>query len=172
MHIEWDNIFHFSVSPWEIMLRGTIVYWFIFVLMRLGGRRDIGSLGMADLLVIVLIADAAQNAMADDYRAVPDGLVLIATLFFWSVFIDRLGYYSKTAQRWLTPARLCIVRNGALQLRAMRREYMTREELFSELRQQGVADLAEVRYAYMEPDGSISVIRQTKPRTDGGSTTS
>lgn len=157
--MDWQEVFSFSISPLEIIVRGSATYWFIFILLRVTGRRDIGSIGIADLLVIVLIADAAQNAMAGDYKSVPDGCVLIGTIVFWSVAIDWMGYYSPTLRRWLEPPKLCLVRDGVAQRRAMRREHVTMDELQSELRGHGVDDLAQVRRAYMEPDGSISVIR-------------
>ncbi|ARP86015.1 hypothetical protein CAL13_07200 [Bordetella genomosp. 9] len=160
MDIQWENIFTFSMSPIEIIIRGTITYWFIFILMRLAGRRDVGSLGMADVLVVVLISDAAQNAMAGEYKAVPDGMVLIATIVFWSVFIDRLAYAFPRVRPLLQPPKLCIVKDGELQRRAMRRESITPDELESELRQKGITDVADVRRAYIEPDGSISVIKR------------
>jgi uncharacterized membrane protein YcaP (DUF421 family) len=161
MDIQWDNIIKFSMSPLEIVIRGTLTYWFIFLLLRIAGRRDIGSLGIADLLVVVLIADAAQNAMAGEYKAVPDGMVLIATIVFWSVFIDRVAYVWPAARPFLQPPKLCLVKDGQLQRRAMRRESITPEDLQSELRQKGVEDVAQVRLAYLEPDGSISVIKKS-----------
>jgi uncharacterized membrane protein YcaP (DUF421 family) len=160
MDIQWDDIFHFGMSPVEMVVRGTITYWFIFLLMRIAGRRDAGSLGMADLLLIVLIADAAQNAMAADYKNVPDGLVLIATLFGWSVTIDRVSYHVPATRPFLHPPKLCVIRDGQLQRKAMRRESLTLDELMSELRQHGVSELADVRRAYIEQDGSISVLKK------------
>jgi uncharacterized membrane protein YcaP (DUF421 family) len=160
LNVDWDQIFQFSMSPLEIIIRGTATYWFIFILLRLAGRRDIGTLGMADLLVLVLIADAAQNAMAGEYTAVPDGFVLIATIVFWSVFIDRVGYFWPAARRLLEPSKLCLIRDGVVQRRALRREYITIEELQSELRHKGITDFAKVHRAYMESDGTISAIKK------------
>ncbi|ANN67871.1 DUF421 domain-containing protein [Bordetella bronchialis] len=160
MDIQWDNIIKFSMSPLEMIIRGSLTYWFIFVLMRLAGRRDIGSLGIADLLVVVLIADAAQNAMAGEYKSVPDGMVLIATIVFWSVFIDRLAYIWPAARPFLQASKLCLIKDGQLQKREMRRESLTLEDVSSELRQKGIEDIAQVRRAYLEADGSISVIKK------------
>ncbi|OZI19562.1 hypothetical protein CAL26_18310 [Bordetella genomosp. 9] len=160
MDVQWDNIIKFSMSPVEIVIRGTMTYWFIFTLLRIAGRRDVGSLGIADLLVVVLIADAAQNAMAGEYKSVPDGMLLVATIVFWSVFIDRVAYTWPATRPFLQPGKLCLVRDGQVQMRTMRRESITVEDLESELRQKGVEDVAQVKLAYLEPDGSISVIRK------------
>jgi uncharacterized membrane protein YcaP (DUF421 family) len=160
MNIHWEDIFTFSMSPFEMIIRGSLTYWFIFLLLRFAGRRDIGSIGMADLLVVVLISDAAQNAMAGDYKSVPDGMVLIATIVLWTVCIDRIAYHWPASRPFLHPPKLCIVKDGELQRRAMRRESLTRDELDSELRQKGIVDLSEVSRAYIESDGAISVIKR------------
>ena len=160
MDIDWYELFRFGVSPLEIVVRGTLVFWFVFALLRLAGRRDFGSLGAADLLLLVLIADAAQNGMAGDYTSVAEGMVLVATLVFWSVAIDLSCYFLPGTTRWLKPDRVCLVRDGVIQRRGMRREYVTQEELMSELRLKGIEDLAEVRRAYIESSGDISVLRR------------
>ena len=73
------------------LVRGTAAYLFLFVLLRLT-KRQTGSLSVSDLLVLVLIADAAQNAMAGDYKSLPDGLILVSAIVFWSFALDWLGY--------------------------------------------------------------------------------
>src|SRR3546814_7809685 len=98
MQTDWGSLFQLTLSPWELIVRGTITYWFIFILLRLAGRRDFGSVGMANILLLVMIADAAQNGMAGDYKTITEGMVLIATLIFWSVFIDRLCYFVPVAR--------------------------------------------------------------------------
>lgn len=159
MQIDWAGMFEFSMSPWELVLRGTIMYWFIFVLLRVGGRRDLGSFGPADVLLIVLIADAAQNAMSAEYSSVLDGAILVATLVFWSLFADRLAYYVPATRSFFAPERVLLVKDGKIQRRGMRREYVTRDELMEELHIQGIEDLSEVRRAYMESTGKVSVLK-------------
>jgi len=156
---DWHGMFAFSVSPFEILARGTLVYWFIFILLRVAGRRDIGSVGVADMLVLVLIADAAQNAMAGEYRSVTDGLVLVATIVGWTYLVDRVFYYFPHLGQRLSPDRVCLVRDGVILGRNLRREFITEDELRAELRLKGIDDVAAVRRAYMESTGEISVLR-------------
>jgi len=155
----WAGMFSLSVPPLEIIVRGSAMYWFIFILLRVAGRRDIGSLGVADMLVLVLIADAAQNGMAGEYTSVLDGMILVGTIVGWTIAVDRLGYWAPPLARLLTTSRVCLVRDGTIEHRNMRREYITRDELMSELRLKGIEDLAQVRRAYIEADGNISVLR-------------
>src|SRR5437588_8895183 len=91
----------------EMMVRGTAVYWFLFLIFRVALRRDAGSMGMADILLLVLLADAAQNAMADDYKSVGDGFVLISTLVFWNVLVDWLCYRFPTIEKWMSAPKSC-----------------------------------------------------------------
>jgi uncharacterized membrane protein YcaP (DUF421 family) len=161
--IDWGQIFKPDTPPLEIFLRGSIVYLALFTLLRLVLRREAGTVGMSDLLVIVLIADAAQNAMAGNYNSVPDGILLVATIVFWSFALEWLGYHVPWIGRFVHPPALLLVRDGQLLRRNMRRELITEDELMTQLRLQGVEDLASVRKACMEGDGQISVVK-----ADGG----
>ncbi len=76
---------------WEMVLRGSVIYWFLLLVFRFVLRRVAGSLGMADLLFVVLIADASSNAMQGEYKTIGDGLVLLATLIGWNFLLDWLG---------------------------------------------------------------------------------
>jgi uncharacterized membrane protein YcaP (DUF421 family) len=158
--VDWRGVFMPTVPVLEIILRGSIVYLGVFTLFRVILMRQSGSVGMADLLVLVLVADAAQNAMAGNYNSVPDGLILVATLVFWSYALDWLGFRFPRLQRLIHPPPLLLVKDGQMLFRNMRRELISREELLSQLRLQGVNDLAEVKRACMESDGRISVVKR------------
>jgi uncharacterized membrane protein YcaP (DUF421 family) len=161
--IDWKSVFIPSVHLAEIFLRGTIVYLFIFFLLRIL-RREAGAIGISDLLVVVLIADAAQNAMASEYKSITEGLFLVATIVFWDYAIDWLGYRFPKLRRLLHPAPLLLVKDGRMLRRNMRQEMITEEELMSLLREQGVENIKEVKKCCLEGDGHISVI---KKRPDG-----
>lgn len=79
-HIDWAKAFT-PTTPLEIVLRGSLVYLALFILMRFILRREAGTFGITDLLVVVLIADAAQNAMANDYTSITDGILLVGTIW-------------------------------------------------------------------------------------------
>jgi len=160
--LNWKQIFVPGVPLLEIFLRGTIVYLSLFALLRLVLKREAGTLAITDLLVVVLIADAAQNAMAAEYHSVTEGLVLVATLVFWSYALDWLGYRYSGIRRFVHPPPLPLVKDGKMLRRNMRQELITEEELMSQCRQQGISDLCDVRAAYMEGDGHISVISREK----------
>lgn len=156
---DWGELFGLSVSPWELVIRGTAIYWFLLIVFRLIPRPT-GSVGIADILLLVLIADAAQNAMAGEYKSITDGIILISTIIAWNVFIDWLSFVSPAMRALLEPKELILVRNGRILHRNMRRELISEPELMSKLREEGVDDVKDVKAAYVERDGHISVIRK------------
>lgn len=112
MTVDWQSLLALNVPLLEIVVRGSAIYWFLFVLFRLLVRRELGAVGMADLLVLVIIADAAQNAMAGEYTTITEGMVLIATVMGWNVFIDGLVYRFPFARRLLRSARFASSTTG------------------------------------------------------------
>lgn len=146
-----------SMSLAELVLRGSLVYLLLFFVLRLL-RRDAGALSIADLLVVVLIADAAQNALGREYRSVTEGAALVATIAAWNYFLDGLGFKFPRVRPLLRPAALVLVKDGRMQRRKMRQELITEEELMSQLRQHGVDDVRRVKRCCLEEDGHISVI--------------
>jgi uncharacterized membrane protein YcaP (DUF421 family) len=159
--IHWNQLFEFSVSPMETIIRGSFFYWFLFLIFRFIIRRDIGAVGLADVLIIVIVADASQNAMAGEYTSISDGMILVSTLIGWNVFFDWLSYRSSWFRRFAEPPPLLLIRDGQMQLRNMRKELITEEELWSKLRQAGLTSLEQVKEAYIEADGEISIIKQS-----------
>ena len=147
-----------DTDPLEIFVRGTIVYLFLFVLLRFT-KREVGALGITDVLVIVLVADAAQNAMAGQYTSVADGILLVTTIAFWAYTLNWLGYHNALAGRLIHPKPLLLVANGQLNRRNMRAELVTLEELMSQVRAQGLDDLRQVKSAFVEGDGQVTIIK-------------
>ncbi|MFT3881600.1 MAG: DUF421 domain-containing protein [Gemmatales bacterium] len=159
MHIDWKAVFVPEISLLELILRGSLMYLLLFALLRYFLRRQQGTMSVMDLLLMVLIADASQNAMAGGYKSVPEGLVLCGTIMAWSFLLDWLSYRYPAVRKWLEPPPLALIRDGQLQRRHLRQEMITEEELKSHLRQQNVEDYNQVKLCYLEPDGQISVIK-------------
>ncbi len=155
--VDFARLFSFSISPLELVVRGTAVYWFLFLLFRFALRRDTGSIGVADVLLLVLIADASQSAMAGGYESVLDGMVLVGTIAGWNWLIDWLAYRSPFLRRWIEPPAVILVRDGKPLLRNLRKEMISREELMSKLHENGIEALADVKMARMESGGEITV---------------
>jgi uncharacterized membrane protein YcaP (DUF421 family) len=160
LKVEWAELFIPYHSLAEMIVRGTIMYIALFFILRFLMKRQAGSIGIADVLVIVIIADAAQNAFAKEYQSITEGVVLVATIVFWDFVMDWASYRLPLFQRLVQPAPLPLIADGRMILRNMRREYITVDELRSQLRRQGVDDITDVQSACMEGDGQISVIKR------------
>ena len=136
------------------------MYLFLFLMFRVVVRRRVGAVGMADILVLVIVADAAQNGMSGEYKSVTDGAILVGTILAWDMLIDWLNYRVPALRNWLEAPPLLLVRDGRMLHRNLRHEFVTEEELEAKLRQKGVKDVSEVAEARMESDGEISVIKR------------
>jgi len=157
--VDWGRLFVPDTPLLEIFLRGTVMYLALFALLRFVLRREAGALGITDLLVIVLIADAAQNGLAGDYTSITDGLLLVATIVGWSHFLNWLAYRFPLWRKIILPPRVQLVRDGRLLRRNLDHEMISEEELMGEIHSHGCDDLRQVRAAWIEADGMISVIR-------------
>jgi uncharacterized membrane protein YcaP (DUF421 family) len=157
--VDWGDLFRLTVNPLELIVRGTATYWFIFLLFRVLLRRSVGAIGIADVLLLVLIADAAQNAMAGEYKSITDGAILVSTIIGWNMLFDWLAYQFPRVGKLVEPRALPLVEYGRMNRRNMREELLSEEELMAKLREQGVEHLEQVKRATMESDGVVTVIR-------------
>lgn len=161
MHpLHFSNFLYFSMSPLEIIVRGTLMYWFLFLLLRFVLRRDTSSAGISGILFVVLLGDAAQNAMIGNGHTIADGGALICTLAAWNYLLDWLAYHSKLVAKLTDPPPLLLVSRGRLVYRNLRHEHLTREEIESELRIKGIEGFDGIKAMYLEGDGSFSVLQK------------
>ncbi|MGN6545564.1 MAG: DUF421 domain-containing protein [Aureliella sp.] len=158
--IDWHEMFFPSHSVFEVIVRGSLMYLGIYFVLRIVLKRQTGALGVTDLLLITLLADASQNGMTGDYRSVTEGMALVITLMFWDFALDWLSYHSQWFHALTAPPPIILVRNGRLLKANMRRELITLAELKELLREQGVEDIDEVAQATMESSGHFSVIKR------------
>lgn len=159
LSIDWISAFVPSINLAEIVLRGTLIYLFILCVLRLL-RREAGAISISDLLVVVLIADAAQNAMASEYKSITEGVVLVSTIALWDYFLEWLGYRFPKIYRLIHPEPLLLIKEGRLQRQHMKQEMITEEDLMGQLREQGVEAVEEVKKCYLEGDGHVSIIKR------------
>jgi uncharacterized membrane protein YcaP (DUF421 family) len=157
--VNWHQMFVPSGSLLELVVRGSLMYLLILAGFRLF-RREAGSLSVSDLLVVVLIADAAQNGMAGEYKSLTEGAIVVATIFAWNYALDWLAYQSRFVYWLLHPPSLLLIRNGHIQYRNLRSELITKADLLQQLREQGVEDIGSVKKCFLESDGKMSVIRE------------
>lgn len=154
----WVEMFVPTRPLLETIVRGTCMYFGILLLLRLVLKRQSTSLNTADLLVVVILADASQNGLAGEYKSVTEGLLLVGTILLWDYGIDWLCFHSPKFRQWLHPPALLLIRDGVLQRRAMRKELVSIDELRTRLHEEGIEKFDEVKRAWIEGDGTISIV--------------
>ena len=168
MSVDWAALFEMNVPAAELVVRGSLMYWALFLVFRFVLKRDVGAVGIADILLLVLIADASQNAMAGSYDTVAEGFVLVGTLIGWNYLFDWAAFRWKAVRRFVEPPPLLLVRRGRLLHRNLRAEHLTLDELKAHLRANGLVSWHAVRAAYMESDGTFTVIKDESKAGGGG----
>jgi uncharacterized membrane protein YcaP (DUF421 family) len=146
-------------TPWyEILLRTFIVYMAVLVLLRLAGKRELGQMTPFDLVVILVIANAVQNAMTGGDNSLVGGLIAATTLTVVNIAVGRWGSQVPGFRRLVASEPTLLLRDGKPLTAALDKERIDVEELEMAARQHGIADLKDVTAAVLEEDGSISII--------------
>lgn len=149
-----------DVSVLELVVRGTIMYFAIFLLLRVILRGRTSAVTMSDLIVMVLIADAAQNAMSANYQSITDGVVLVATIVACSFLVDWLAFRFPIVRGFVHPERTTLVMDGRVLRKALEAELMTEGELMTQLRLHEIENLEDAKAVYLEGNGEVSVIKR------------
>jgi uncharacterized membrane protein YcaP (DUF421 family) len=152
-----------SVPVWEIILRTAVVYLAVLGLLRLGGKRELGQMSPADFVVILIIANAVQNAMNGGDVSLVGGIVSAATLLGANYGLARFGRSLPFFGRLFMEEPTLLLQDGKIVSEALRREHVEQEEIEMAAREHGIAELDEVAAAILEIDGSISIIPKDGP---------
>ncbi len=141
-----------------IVLRTLSVYLFILVGFRLSGKREVGQLAPFDFALILLIANAVQNAMVGPDTSLVGGLTAASVLLAVNWVLGKLALNSRGFARLLRGHARVLVTRGRLIEESLRAESLTHQDLLQALRENGCATVEDCRLAVMEVDGTISVI--------------
>ena len=142
----------------EIIIRTIAVYLVILIGLRLAGKREIGQMTVFDLVVLLLIANAVQNAMVGPDTSLVGGILAAIVLLLVNAAVAGLRLRSPRLRRLVEGTPTLLVLHGEVIPQHMRREGVDEESLLVALREHGVAEISEVEMAVLEIDGSISVI--------------
>ena len=146
-----------SVNVLELVARGVVVYVALLVALRIFGKREVGQFTIYDLVFVLLVANALQQAMTGPDTSLVGGLVLIAALVVANAIVGRLDQVPMI-HRLFTPAPAVIIRDGNYMPETMEREGVTQDEIEMAIREHGLAGAKDVKMAVLEADGTISVV--------------
>ena len=145
-----------SVSWWELVVRGLVVYFFLILLLRLTGKRQIGQLSPFDLVLLLILSDAVQNSMNAGDDSLIGGLISATTLIVINYFVGLATFKSKKLEAMIEGRPQVIIHEGKLFEDVMNDAKLTRQELDTTLRQAGYFDIKEVKLAILENNGSLT----------------
>ncbi len=153
-------MFSTDVSLWEFVARAALVYFAIMVLVRISGKRTVGEFTPFDLVVVILIGESTQGALTGGDESVIGALIVSATLIAMNYTVGFITARSKLADRIVEGEAVLLVRDGRVLSDALKRNNVPESDLDEALRAEGVAERSEVRRAFLETDGTISVIKK------------
>lgn len=144
----------------DLVVRAVFVYVLIVVVTRAVGRRELGQLGPADLILLVVVGDMVQQGVTQNDQSLTGTTIVIATLSVLTVGGSYLSFRFRRLRPILEGDPIVLIADGEIQERALRRQRISDSELASEARQASIGSLADVRYAILETSGKISFVQK------------
>jgi uncharacterized membrane protein YcaP (DUF421 family) len=142
----------------DLVIRATVVFFFIFLITRIVGRRELSNMEPFDLIMLVVIGDLVQQGITQSDNSVTGALTVIATIALLSVFVAWIAFRFKRVRLVTDGEPIILVRDGEVIESNLRRERLTVEEVEEEARQQQIESIAGIRWAILETDGQVSCI--------------
>lgn len=146
-----------DIGVLELIVRATVVYVFLFLLLRFIGKKHVGQMSPFDLVVLLIISETVDASLIGDDKSLTGGLISASTLVILVYVIGHLTWRSKKVGRWVEGRPRILVRHGHVENAVLDNQQVTRSELLEALRHQGCSAVTNVRFAMLENDGSISV---------------
>jgi uncharacterized membrane protein YcaP (DUF421 family) len=145
----------------DLVIRATVVFFFIFLITRIAGRRELSSLEPFDVILLVVLGDLVQQGITQSDESVTGTLVVISTVTLLSVGVSWLSFRSSRVRLVTEGQPIVLVQDGEVIEPNLRRERLTRGDVEEEARNQQIASLSEVRWAILEKAGTITFISQS-----------
>jgi uncharacterized membrane protein YcaP (DUF421 family) len=153
-----DDLFVPQVALGERVVRALLVFAFLVVALRLGGKRELGQINVLDLAVLLLVSNVLQNAMIGPDNSVVGGVVGATTLFAANYVFARLVFRSRRASRILEGTATVLLEHGRLHAAALRSEAITEEQLHAAALERGFDRLEDVDLIVLEPNGHLAIM--------------
>ena len=150
----------FQTGYLNIALRALVVYFFIIIAIRVFGKKELAQLSVIDLVFILLISNAVQNAMVGPDATLTGGLVAAISLFAANYTLKRVLYKNKDINKFIQGEPMMLIYKGVPNIENCKKSEISMEELEAAVREHGSRDIQHVDLAMLEVDGNISVISE------------
>ena len=144
----------------DLAIRAVVLYFFVFLLTRIIGRRELSSLAPFDLILLIILGDAIQQGLTQDDYSVTGAVIVVSVFALLQVGTSYASFRFRKLRRVLEGEPIVIVQDGRVIERNLRRERLTVDEVQEEARVQQIASLDQVQWAVLEPSGTISFIEK------------
>lgn len=155
----------------EIVIRASIIYFLVWILIRAMGKRELAQMGAFELVLLVTIGDLVQQGVTQEDFSVTGALLAIGTLAFWILISSYVSFRFDRTRGLIEGKPVIVLHEGKVQREALRIERVTEDELKDAAREQGIADLRRVRFGVLEADGKFSFLTEVgsdpRPRIEG-----
>jgi uncharacterized membrane protein YcaP (DUF421 family) len=145
----------------DLVLRAIVVFAFVFILTRVIGKRELGSLQPFDLILLIVLGDALQQGLTQDDYSVTGAFLVVGTIAVLQVLVSWISYRFPRTRPIIEGEPLIIVQDGKVIERNLKRERLTVEDISEAARKQQIAHLSDVRFAVLETGGEISFIQRS-----------
>ena len=145
----------------EIILRATAIYFFLWMLTRALGKRELAEMTAFELLLLIVVGDLIQQGVTQEDTSVTGAILAVGTIAVWILIFSWLGFRFRPAQRLIEGVPIVVVRDGRPVEQALRLERVTLDELLESARHQGIGNLRDVKIAVLEPSGQFSFLKQS-----------
>jgi uncharacterized membrane protein YcaP (DUF421 family) len=145
----------------DIVLRAIVVFFFLFVLMRIIGRRELSSLQPFDLILLIILGDAVQQGLTQDDYSLTGALLAIGTIAVLQVLVSWIGFRFPRSRPVLEGTPIVVVQDGDVIERNLARERLSVDEIREAARLEGIGHLDQVQWAVLETSGKISFIKKS-----------
>lgn len=149
----------------DIVLRASVVFFVLYLVVRIMGKRELGQMTAFELIVLVVFGDLVQQGVLHNDFSLTGAIIAICTLAFWALVLSWLSYSSRRLETMLDGEPRVIVQDGEIVKENLRRDRLTESEILSEMRLAGIGHLSDVAWAILEPQGKMSFIQRS---SDGG----
>ncbi|MFC5447223.1 DUF421 domain-containing protein [Paenibacillus aestuarii] len=150
-----------------IFLRTVLIYFVVFLMLRIMGKREIGKLSLFDLVISIMIAEIAVFVLEDSRKPLMDGIIPMATLVLIQVVLAYITLKSRTIRVLFDGEPSVLIKNGEINREEMKKHRYNLDDLMLQLRQNRVMNVADVEFAILEPSGKLSVVEKEGKETAG-----
>lgn len=150
----------------ELFVRATVIYWFLWIVIRGTGKRSLAELTPLDLLLIVILGDFVQQGVTQEDMSMTGAMIAVSVFVLWTLAADYWGRRSRTANRVLASEPVIVLRSGEPLTSRLDQERVTLDELKEAARMEGIGDLSRVEFAVLEADGRFSFIEAQGEETN------